>query len=68
MAQDKGNLFLLTEVGEPLPREHTFDAHDQLLPIGRNDAQKRLGGRRQIFVDQFRAILIPDTDVHRLGL
>jgi len=68
MAEDKGNAFLLTQVRQPIPRKHTLDAHDQFLPIGRNDPQKRLGGGGQILVHQLRARLIQDTDVHRLGM
>ena len=42
MPQDKSNPFLLTEVREPLPGEHTFDPHDYILSIWSNHAQKCL--------------------------
>ena len=37
VAQDKGNLLLGTEVRQPLPREHTFDADDEVFSLGSND-------------------------------
>jgi len=66
--QDKGNPFLTTQVRQPLPRKDTLDANDHLVPIGCNNSQKRFWGRRQILVDQNRAALIQDTDVHRLRM
>ena len=34
MAQDKGKAFLLIQVRQPIPREHTLDADDYILSIG----------------------------------
>ena len=68
MTEDKGDSFLLTQVREPLPGEHTLDADDEILSIGRNHPQQGFGCRRQIFVDEFRAVLIQDTDVHGAGV
>jgi hypothetical protein len=68
MTQDKGNPFLLTEVRQPLPREDTLHSHDQIVPIGSNDPQKGFRGRRQILMNQLRATLIEDTDVHGLRM
>jgi len=67
MAQDKGHPFLITEVGQPLPREDTLDADDHVLARGSNAAQNRFGGRRQILMTQLRATLIEATDGHGLG-
>ena len=68
MAEDKGNPFLLTEVCQPIPREDTLDADDHILSIGSKDAQKRFGGRRQIFMNQNRATLVEDANVPRLRM
>ena len=68
MPQAKGNAFRTTEVSEPLPGEDTFDAADHILTIGSKDAQQRVRGRRQIFMDENRAVLIENTDVPRLRL
>jgi hypothetical protein len=61
----EGDAFLLAKVRQPIPREHTFDADDQLLALGRDDPQKRVGSRRQILMNEFRAVLIENADIHR---
>jgi hypothetical protein len=37
MAEDKGNAFLLTQVGQPLPGEATFAPHDHGSAIRRDN-------------------------------
>ena len=68
VAQDKGKPFLLTEVRQPLPGEPTFVADDHILSIRSNHLQKRLRRRREIFVDEFRAVFIQNTDVPRFRM
>jgi hypothetical protein len=68
MAQDKGDSFLLTQVGEPLPRQHTFHADNDILFIGSNDTKKRFRSRWQIFVHEFCPVLIENADVHRFRM
>jgi hypothetical protein len=68
MPKHKGALFLTTEVCQPLPGEHALDRHSHLLARRRNPAQKNLGRRGEILVEQLRALLIEDTDVHGLGM
>ena len=65
MSQNKGNSFLTTEVREPIPGKHTLDADDEILAIGSNHPQKCVRSRRQIFMDEFRTVLIEKTDLHR---
>lgn len=67
-AQNKGEPFLLTEVGQPIPREEAFHPYHQIFPVWGNRTQKRVGSSGQIFMQQFRPLLIQDTDVHRLGM
>jgi hypothetical protein len=67
MTQDKGDPFFSAEVGQPLPREDTLYASDQIVPLGRADAQTCFRGRGQILVDPDRAALLEDTDVHGAG-
>ena len=68
MPQDKSNPFLLTEVREPLPGEDALHRYYYILSIQSNHAQKRVGSGGQILMDQFRAIVIQDTDVHRFRM
>lgn len=68
VAQDRGNPLLLTQVRQPIPRKNAFDSDDEVVAVGSNDPEKRLGRGRQIFMHEFRAVLSEDTDVHRLGV
>jgi hypothetical protein len=68
VTQDKGDPFSGTEVGEPVPGEHTLDADHEIVAVRGENKLKRFGGGGQIFMDEFRAILIQDTDVHRLRM
>ena len=58
----------LTEVRQPLPGEQTFDRNYYILSIGSEYTQKCFGRGRQILVEQFRAVLIEHTDVHRFRM
>ena len=42
MAEDKLNIVIGTEVGDPIPREHTFDADNEIVPIGIDQFQECL--------------------------
>ena len=42
MTQDKRDAFVGTEVGEPVPGEHTCDCHDETLSIRGNGFQEGL--------------------------
>ena len=64
MAQNKSNPFLLTQVRQPVPSEDTLHPHHKIVTVRGDDPQKRLGGGGQILMDQLRAVLIEDTDVH----
>src|SRR5882672_7022005 len=68
MPENKSNPFLLTEVREPIPGKNTLDADDHVVAIRYDDPQKCFRGRRQILMNQLRAILIKNTDVHRLRM
>ena len=68
VAQDKGTPFLLTEVRQPLPGEPTFAADNHILSLRSKDPQKGLRRRREIFVDEFRAVFIQNTDVPRFRM
>jgi len=43
MAKDKEDVFLGTEVGQPTPRENTFEADDPFLAIWGKGFQERSG-------------------------
>ena len=63
VAQHKGKPFLPTQVCEPVPRNHAFDPDTHVFTIRGNQAEKGRGRGRQIFVHQFGAVLVENTDV-----
>jgi len=65
VAQNKGDTLALTQIGEPVPGEKAFARDDEIVTLRGDAAQKRLGRRGQILVDQDRTALIQDTDVQR---
>jgi hypothetical protein len=68
MAEDEGNAFLGTEVGEPVPGEDTFDRHDKTIAVGGNRLEKRFRGRLHILVQHDFPVVVHDTDVHTPGM
>jgi hypothetical protein len=68
MAQDEGNTRLGAKVGEPVPGEDAFDADHEILSIGRNRLEKRLGCCPHIPVEQDLSLLVQDTEVHGAGV
>jgi len=68
MAEDNRQAFVGTQVGEPVPRKDALHGADDIFPIGGNDLQKRLWARLPIAVDQNRAGLVQETDVHGAGM
>jgi hypothetical protein len=58
MAPDDGNPLLGAQVGEPVPGDEAFDADDDILAIGRNRRETRLGCCPHIPVEDDRSILV----------
>jgi len=68
MSQDKGNLFLSAEVGEPIPGEDTFNGYDKAVAVGSNGLEERFRSGFPMAVYKPRAILTHDTDVQASGM
>ena len=68
MSQDKWNIFLDTEVGDPVPCEHTFRGHDDILPVRFDDLQEGVPIGVDVAVKPDFAGSIEDADVHFLGM
>jgi hypothetical protein len=64
MAQDEGDAFFGTEVGQPISGEDTLHGDDKIVPVGSDDTQEGRGGGGQILMAQNHAALIENTDVH----
>jgi hypothetical protein len=68
MTEDERKTFVGTEVGEPVPGEHTLDRHDNPLTIRGNGVQKGLRSGFHIAMHQDLAALVEDADVHGPGM
>ncbi len=68
VAQHKFDLFPVTKIGQPVPREHTFHPHNQSVTIRCNQIQKMVAPRLQIAMHQYPARLIDNADVHFSGM
>ena len=63
MPEDKRQPLPSAQVSKPIPGEDTFDADDQILPIGRNRLEKCVGSRWHIPVHEDLSILVQDAEV-----
>jgi hypothetical protein len=54
------------DVREPIPREHAFGRHDQILAVRGDDLEERLRRRLRIAMHEHLAGRVKDADVHRL--
>jgi hypothetical protein len=63
-----GNLFLGTEVGEPVSGQETCDHDDQILPIGCNGLAPRLWTGFHVAMQEDLAVLAEATHVHATSM
>jgi len=65
MSQDEGQARLLAGVGQPVPAEHAFAAHGEVMLVGLDELEE-VGEVvvQDVAVDQFLALAIHDADVH----
>jgi hypothetical protein len=68
MASDKGNPFLRTEVGQPIPGEDACDTGDHVGSVRCDSFEKRFWASRHVPVHQNLTILVQDTKVHGAGM
>jgi hypothetical protein len=68
VAQDKGNVFLDTEIGDPIPCEHAFCGHDDIRPVRLDDLQKGLPIGADVSMKSDFSGRIEDADIHFFGM
>jgi hypothetical protein len=68
MAENKGDVFLGTEVGDPVPGEHAFDSDHDVLAEGGNGTEKSFRVSVDVMMNPDIAFGIEDTDKHILGM
>src|SRR5262245_5739145 len=68
VSKDKGNPFVRTEVGQPIPGKDAFDRHNETVPTGGNGVEKRSRRGFHIAVEHDFSVVVHDTDVHTPGM
>lgn len=68
MAEDEGDPFIGTEIGQPVPGEHAFGGHHQILAVRFDQTQKRFWTSRDVLMHDNIASRIEDADVHGAGM
>jgi hypothetical protein len=68
VAQNKGNLFLRAEIGEPIPGEETLDSHHQTLTIGGNGFEKGFRSGLHMAVHKYVCLVAHEADIHTPGM
>jgi hypothetical protein len=67
MAEDKRDILLGTQIGEPGPGKNTLHRDHHILPRGCKGLEKRLWARLHVPVQQELAILCEDAHIHGAG-
>ena len=65
MTENKGDRFSLTEIGKPIPGEHALDGDDDVVAVGLDDLEERLGLGGQVPMGNDLSLVVENTDVHR---
>jgi len=68
MAENEGDVFLGTEIGDPVPGEHAFYSDHDVLTEGSDDAEKTFRVCVDILMNPDIASGVEDTDKHILGM
>jgi hypothetical protein len=64
MAEHNRDPNLGAEVRQPIPGEHTFNGHGEIVPIGRHDLEQRLRAGVEMAVDHDCTISVQEADLH----
>jgi hypothetical protein len=68
MAEDKRDILLGTQIGEPVPGKNTLHRDNHILPIGCHGLEKRLWASFHVPVQQELALLREDAHIHGAGM
>jgi hypothetical protein len=68
VSQYKGDVFVGTQIGEPVPGEDALDGNDEVIAERRDGPQERFGGGLQNAVQQDLAVPVQDAQIHGSGV
>ena len=64
MTEDKGDVFSLAEICEPIPSEDALDGDHDIVAVGGKSVEERPGSGRHIAVGHDITLGIEDAEVH----
>jgi hypothetical protein len=68
MAQDGGDVFLHTEISDPVPGEHAFYGHDDVLSERFNGLDEHFSIGFDVAVEHDFSGAVKDAEIHFLGV
>src|SRR5262245_41474896 len=68
MAQDEGDVFLTTGIGEPVPAVHALAGDEQSVAEGSDGAEESVGIGEEVFGEDDLAVLVKDHDEEGPGV
>jgi hypothetical protein len=68
MAQDKGDVFILTQISQPVPGEHAFGTNNNIFPVWPDGPEKCFRICPDVSVQDSLSILVEDAEIHFVGV
>jgi hypothetical protein len=66
MSQDKGDMFLGTEIGDPVPGEDALNGYNDVFSKSFDGFKKDLGAGSDVALEDDAPFLVEDAEVHGL--
>jgi hypothetical protein len=68
VAERKGDFVFGTQIGDPIPAEDAFDAHNDVLLEGRNQFEKKIRISFYVLMNPDFSFLVNNADIHFSGV
>ena len=64
MTEGEVDAFVAAEVGQPIPGEYAFGADHEVVEVGFDGTQERIGSAPDVLVKEDRALAVEDAEDH----
>jgi len=68
VTEDKRDVLVGAEIGDPVPGEDAFDRDDEVIPVGSDGREEALGVCAHVAVQDDLPVAGEDAEVHRAGV
>ena len=68
MAEDEGNVFLSTDIGQPLPGKHAFRRYHKVFAVWLDRMEKYIGIGAYVAMQDNFSCLVEDAKIHFVGV